>query len=482
MNTTVIRSLASVALLLLAVQFHAGASDHFAKGDALQPFLDNRFASANAGMVIGLVDERGSRIYSAGKLDNGTDARVDGDTVFEIGSVTKVFTSLLALDMARRGEVSLDDPVAKHLPPPARVPVYEGKEITLRHLAAQESGLPWHPDTIEKILDWGSGKPNLKEFKAACDAYTAEDLFAFLARHELTEAPGTRFQYSNVGMSLLGHAMALRAGGSYESLLVERIARPLRMESTGITVTPEMKPRLARGHWADGTPSENVRFQVTAPAGAMVSTANDLLKFLSANLGLTPTELAAPMREMQIVRHTGDAKFGKTATPWFDEGVYQPPGSELLAHGGGGVGYLAFVGFDKQKRRGVVVLTNQMAMSPYGVGWTILQGMPLSRENVAFYVREIVGIGMVLDEDKDTGLLRIRSVYPRSPAGQAGLTAGLLVHSINGASVEGKTIKECLAMMGGAEGTKVKFKISDAEKSEARTVELTREKFLTASG
>lgn len=471
-------------LLMLVATLPAVAQKDFTDADAhaVQVFLRKTFTNDNAGMVIGILDQHGSRVFSAGKLDNGTDQEVNGDTVFEIGSVTKVFTSLLALDMARRGEVKLDDPVVKFLPARVKVPAYEGKEITLRNLATQDSGLPWNPDNLDKILLRDPKKPSLKEFKEACDAYTAEDLYAFLARHKLTNAPGTRFQYSNVGMALLGHAMALRAGESYESLVVNRIARPLKMDSTRITLTPEQKARLARGHWADGKPSENVKFQVTASAGALLSTANDLLKFLSANLSLTRIELSPLMEEMQIIRHADAPKFGKTAMPWFDEGVYQPPGSELLGHGGGGFGYLAFIGFDKKQRRGVVVLSNQMAVNPSGVGWTILQGMPLSRENVTYFVREIVGIGMALDADRATGMVRITSVYPKSPAGQAGLSAGLLIWKINGVSVEGKSVQECLGMISGQAGTKVRFEIFNSERKETNTVELTRQRFVTSTG
>ncbi len=478
-----IRSLC-LTLLVLASPLSAMAQSRFsdAEVEAVQMFLRNTFTNGNAGMVIGILDARSNRIFSAGKLGNGTDREVNGDTIFEIGSVTKVFTSLLALDMGRRGEVKLDDSVAKYLPERVKVPAYEGKEITLRHLATQDSGLPWNPDDLDRILLRDPKKPSLKEFKEACDAYTEEDLYAFLARYKLTNAPGSKFQYSNVGMSLLGHAMALRTGESYESLVVKRIANPLKMDSTRITLTLEQTARLARGHWVDGTPSENVMFQVMASAGALLSTANDLLKFLSANLGLTRSELGPLMEEMQIIRHTGDARFGSTATPWLDEGLYQPPGSDLLGHGGGGFGYLAFIGFDKKKRRAVVVLSNQMAVNPSGVGWAILQGVQLSRENVTYFVREIVGIGMALDTDKATSMLRITSVYPKSPAGQFGLSAGLLIQKINGVSVEGKTIQECLGLMGGPVGTKVRFNILNVERKETNTVELTRQKFVTSTG
>ena len=78
-----------------------------------------------------------------------------------------------------------------------------------------------------------------------------------------------------------------------------------------------------------------------------------------------------------------------------------------------------------KKRRGVVVLTNQMKVIPYNIGWTLLQGMPLTRENITYGVREIVGLGIALDTDEKSGAVRISAVFPKSPAGEAGLAAGL---------------------------------------------------------
>ena len=472
------------AVLLLTASFPTAAQERFsdAEVNAVQTFLRTNLTTRNAGMVIGLLDHRGSRVLSAGKLDNGTDQEVNGDTVFEIGSVTKVFTALLALDMARRGEVKLYDPVSSYLPERVKVPSYDGKEITLRNLAAQDSGLPWNPDNLDRILNRDPKIPSLKAFKEASDAYTAEDLYRFLSGYRLMNAPGTRFEYSNVGMALLGHALELKAGTNYESLVLNRICRPLQMDSTRIRLTPELKARLARGHWADGQPSETLNSQVMASAGALLSTANDLLRFLAANLGFTRSELGPLMDEMLVVRHRGTPQFGNTAMPWLDEGMYQPPGSELLGHGGGGFGYLVFVGLDKTKRRAVVVLCNHMTVNPAGVGWTILQGMELSRENITWFVREIVGTGVALDTDPKSGLLQITTVYPKSPAGQAGLTAGLMIRKIDGVSVEGKSLQECLGLINGKAGTKVRFEVINPERKQTNTVELTRQKFVTSTG
>jgi CubicO group peptidase (beta-lactamase class C family) len=280
-------------------------------------------------------------------------------------------------------------------------------------------------------------------------------------------------------MALLGHALARKAGVDYESLVVERICRPLKMDNTLITLPPSLKARLAIGHLDDGAPSEHWRLQAMAPSGSLLSTAGDLLKFLAANLGFSQTPLTPLLEEMQVMRHTGTSILGNSAMPWVDERVYHPPGSELLGHAGGGYGTVAFVGFDKKKRRGVVVLTNQMKIHPNGIGWTILQGMPLKRDNAA--VREVVGIGVALDTDGKTGLPRITTVFPKSPAGQAGISAGLVIQKINGAPIAGKSLAECLEMMGGPIEAKVRLELLDPMRSEIKIVELARQKFLTVT-
>src|SRR5881392_55260 len=150
-------------------------------------------------MGIGLGDEHGSSVFSAGKLDNITDQEVNGDTVFEIGSITKTFTTLLLQDMVERGEMKLDDAVTKYLPPSVKVPAHEGKPITLLNLAAQDSGLPFNADGL-------SGKDWLERY----NAFTVQKMYLFLSGYTLTTEPGAKFQYSNLGISLLGQAIVLK--------------------------------------------------------------------------------------------------------------------------------------------------------------------------------------------------------------------------------------------------------------------------------
>ncbi len=460
-----------MAAFLAAAPLSTTAQDVFTNDAAIKTFLRDNFEGRNCGMVIGLLNEHGGRIFSAGRPDNGTGQEVNGDTVFEIGSITKTFTDLLLLDMVERGEMKLEDPVAKYLPKSVTPPVHGGKAITLLNLAAQDSGLPFNAANFSSA--------NLAK---AYDAYTAAEMYDFLSGFRLPADPGTKFQYSNLGMSLLGNVLELKAGTNFESLVASRICHPLRMDSTGIILTPELNARAARGHDENGRQVPNYHLQVMEPAGALRSTANDLLKYLSANLGLTPTVLTPLMEKMQVIRHRDSpAPWGNTAMPWMDEGVYNPPGTELLGHAGGTFGSRAFIGFDKTKRRGVVVLKNELGgIRPGEVGWRILQNALLAGLDVSNLsaIHEYVGIGAALGLEKQTGRLQITKVLPNTPAAKAGLAAGAIVTRINDTPTAGKSAEFCSGLIRGPAGTKVRLELVIAGGGQTNIIELTRERFL----
>jgi D-alanyl-D-alanine-carboxypeptidase/D-alanyl-D-alanine-endopeptidase len=199
--------------------------------------VDERCLSV--GMVVGLTEANRHRIVAHGCRDRSGAGPVNEKTLFEIGSITKLFTALLLSDMANRGEVSMDEPVAELLPRGTRVPFRDSKAITLRDLASHYSGLP-------RVATNGD-RPDRPGGPYA--AYSAERLYQFLAGHELTRTPGDSFEYSNVGVGLLGHALVLRAGASgYESLIRARILDPLRMDDTVIAIPSRLAGNVASGH------------------------------------------------------------------------------------------------------------------------------------------------------------------------------------------------------------------------------------------
>jgi serine-type D-Ala-D-Ala carboxypeptidase/endopeptidase len=294
------------------------------------------------GMVVGVIEPQGRRIVAHGSSDQHDPRPLNGDTVFEIGSVTKVFTALLLADMIRRGEVALDDPVARYLPAEVKVPTRAGRPITLQDLASHTSGLPRLPDNFQP-----------KDPANPYADYSVEQLYHFISNHQLTRDIGATFEYSNLGAGLLGHALARRAAMDYETLMRSRVLAPLGMSSTAIALSPELKSRLTAGHDAQLRSVPNWDLPTLAGAGALRSTVNDLLAFL-ATLGQAESPLASAMNATLTVRRPAAAG-SDIALGWM---VMTRGDDELIWHGGGTGGYRSFVGYLRKARVGVVVLSN----------------------------------------------------------------------------------------------------------------------------
>jgi D-alanyl-D-alanine-carboxypeptidase/D-alanyl-D-alanine-endopeptidase len=338
-----------------------------ADSSEIRSILENRvdLGKKAVGIVVGTIDEKGRAVTGYGKLAKHRDEKPDGDTVFEIGSITKVFTSLLLADMVERGEVKLDDPVSKFLPPTVTVPSRNGRQITLLDLSMQISGLPRLPDNM-KPADLANPYAD----------YDAPKLYDFLSRYKLQRDIGEKYEYSNLAVGLLGHALALKAGMSYEQLVRRRILEPLGMTSSSVTLSESQKARLAIGHDEGLSPVKNWDLDALAGAGALRSTANDMLKFIAANLELTDTPLKAAMRRMRTVhRETGTPDL-EIAMAWH---VFHKFGTDIFWHNGGTAGYRSFAGFVPAKKTGVVVLCNTSFDSD-DLGFHILESQyPLAK-------------------------------------------------------------------------------------------------------
>jgi CubicO group peptidase (beta-lactamase class C family) len=301
-------------------------------------------AGEGVGLVVGMLEGGQTRIVSYGKSGAPADRPLDGATVFEIGSITKVFTCTLLADMVRRGEVRLDQPVADLLPKSVRVPSRGDTLITLVDLATQRSGLPRQPTNFDPA---DPANPYAD--------YTVTRLYDFLSHYTMTRAPGATYEYSNVGMGLLGHALALRAGKPFEAILTERVLKPLGMNDTRIALTGDMRSRFAAGHDPSGAVVPNWDLPVLAGAGALRSTANDMLRFLAANLDSNATAISADLRETHRPRHDAGSPNMRIALAWH---LLRASDAEIVWHNGGTGGYRSIIGFDPARRIGVVVLSN----------------------------------------------------------------------------------------------------------------------------
>jgi len=296
------------------------------------------------GMVVGIIDPNGRRVIAHGKLATGDSGNIDGDTIFEIGSISKVFTSLLLADMVHREEVAVDHAAGRYLPERVRMPERNGKAITLLDLSTHSSGLPRVP-----------GNLNPKDPTNPYAHYTADDLYQFLCGYTLPRDPGSEVEYSNLGAGLLGHILAHRAGTDYETLVRVRITEPLGMPDTGVILSSSMKQRMATGHNAMLTPVATWDFPTLAGAGALRSSANDMLTFLEAFLGYRESPLAPAMKTMLEIRRP----VGKTG---FEIGLGWNILGGIAWHDGGTGGFRSFIGHDPRARVGVVALSNAFTL------------------------------------------------------------------------------------------------------------------------
>ncbi|HVY69630.1 MAG TPA: serine hydrolase [Verrucomicrobiae bacterium] len=329
----------SAALLAAAVNLARATMPYDAEIEAaLRECVDNRRLAP--GIAVAVVEPEGTRIFTRGKARAGG-PDVDGATVFEIGSITKVFTSLLLQEAVDRGVMKLDDPVAKYLPASVKVPSRNGREITLVDLVTHTSGLPRLPGNL-KPADPANPYAD----------YTVEQLYKFLSGYSLTRDIGAEYEYSNLGMGLLGHALALQAGTTYEQLVLQKICQPLKMSETSITLSPELRARFATPHNKSGVPVKAWDFRTLEGCGALHSTVTDLAKFLGAQMGVPNTPLLGAMR--------------RSHTPLVSAGGPQMVGlawhidtrTNLTWHNGGTYGFHSYIGFNSPQTRGVVVLAN----------------------------------------------------------------------------------------------------------------------------
>jgi CubicO group peptidase (beta-lactamase class C family) len=296
------------------------------------------------------VDPNGTRVFSFGNISTAHNIPVNQNTFFNIGSITKTFTTLLLADMVKQGLVNLNDPIEKCLPAYVKAPQFNGHKITLEDLATHFSGLPEWPSNVWLNNNVGVFNPN----------YNATLLYQALSDFKLTRAPGSQFQYSSFGIGLLGQLLSLKAGISYQQLVKDRILDVLGMNDTKIALSQnEINNRFPVGHMSGKEITTPTIPTVLADAGAFHSTASDMLKYVSANLGLIHTKLDDAIQLQHLIRHSS----GVIANPMnYSEyeglawRVLTNFGTEAITHTGAINGWNANVAFIPAKQMGVVAL------------------------------------------------------------------------------------------------------------------------------
>ncbi|MBI4488309.1 MAG: serine hydrolase [Deltaproteobacteria bacterium] len=425
-----------------------------ARIDALaQPLIDN---GKIVGLAIGVIRGDETYVLGYGEVAEGSHEKPTGDTIFEIGSISKVFTGLLLADMVEHGLVRLDQSVQSLLPSTVIVPKKGDRSITLLDLVTHTSGLPRVPD---------NHKPKNRANPYA--DYTFEQLYEFLSQYSLTREPGAKYEYSNLGMGLLGHALALRAGMNYEELLKRRICEPLGLKETTITLTEEQQKRFAQGYNANGKPTPHWDNPTLAGAGGLRSSVNDLLRFLRKNIDPSGVPLERALRASHVPR------FDRPNTPSLAMGwQFSYIGSGYaLGHNGSTGGFRSFTVFDTKLKMGVVVLANKADTDTDRLAW---QAMGLLSPPVA-------GIAATMGmEGQDAVYPTILKITPGGPAAKTGISVGdrlIGIEDEEGKFVDfkGKSQREVVVLIRGPAGSTLRLVVEPKGTDERKVYELIRE-------
>ncbi len=299
-------------------------------------------AGKNSGLGIAVVMRNPQTGELEGTLLNyGTTAKdngqgVNSDTVYEIGSITKLFTGILLAQAVEAGKVQLDDPIQNYLPEDIHAPTYKNKPIRLEDLATHRSGLP--RDTAAESLP---------------------QLYSWLDTYKLRRRPGSQYVYSNAGYALLGDILARLSETDYATLEYGSISLPLGLKDTRETLTDEQTGRLAQGYTSSGSPAGYFPYSgAMSGAGYLRSTLNDLTRFLIANMDPNSTTLAEPIALAQMVQAEGSDATTGIGLGWE---IDRPGNSdERLSKGGETGGFTSYISFLRDGSSGFVLLANGM--------------------------------------------------------------------------------------------------------------------------
>ncbi|WP_236076093.1 serine hydrolase domain-containing protein [Streptomyces coffeae] len=304
--------------------------------------LDQALASGAPGAVCGVIQDGQTYVAGAGRLraTRGRAEVPDGSTVFQLGSIGKTLTATALARAVHAGSTHLDAPLTL----PARFPVPRkgGRRITLADLATHSSGLPALPPNLFTGAD-----PN-----DPYAHYTLDDLAEGLAKTELVTVPGKTYRYSNLGFGLLGQALAF---DGVDAMLRRRVTDPLRLRDTRTTLTADMAARKAVGH-LEGKPVPDWHDRVLSGAGtSMYSTADDMLRYLAAQLRPERSPFRAAIELTQRPRFTADDRL-RLGLGWHLSPL--PNGRTMTWHNGGTGGFSSCAAFSRDSGTAVVMMVN----------------------------------------------------------------------------------------------------------------------------
>ena len=324
--------------------------------DAVTSRLSDLLPNDEAGVAVGLLEGDNETVTFVGN------PAFDEETLFEFGSITKVFTAVVLAQLVQEGVVQLDESINPYLP--AEVQDSKWETVTFEGLATHSAGLPRLPPDMNRVY-------LLRNHENPYATYDEAKLYNAATEVELE--PVSEFnEYSNFGFGLLGTLLAEVTGTPYAELVETQVLTPLEMNSA--TVTGWSSEDRATPLTADGSEASAWDFDALAGAGAVRGSLEDAMKFLEASMTACAEETPLAKANCQAQQPTDvkAAEFAFQGLGWFRS---QSPAGDILWHSGGTGGFSSFLGFNVEKGVGVVLLANVAETDMWMIGLEFLAGL-----------------------------------------------------------------------------------------------------------
>ena len=349
----------------------------------IEEIIKNHITSGkSSGISAGLINENGIQTFNYGEIKKESDIEPTPDTVFEIGSMTKTFTALLAVQLQQEGILSLDEHITEFLPE-LKNSMFDKNNVTLYHLLTHTSGISEFslPVFISQMFSiMFTGKSHIVEYE-----YDAEKFLNYISTLKLKNSPSSTWMYSNLGFGLAGKILERVTGKSYGTLVKNHICDVLDMKNTGINVSESSKNRLATGYSFKNKPSDYWNVPAIEAAASLRSTTSDMLKFLKASLGLSKTKLSPVFeycqntkvnskipQSMKFFTRSVGISLSSFCLGWF---VFPQGNVNVLGHDGGTQGFSSFMCMNLQNQSATVILTNRAMKPVHKLGLSLITEM-----------------------------------------------------------------------------------------------------------
>ena len=307
----------------------------------------NKFISEGKsyGIVVGVFKNGKSMIKGYGTTVKGSDLLPDSNSIFELASTSKLFTTATLQLLIDNGELRIDDKIQTLLADKVQLPA-SAQNTTLQHLATHLSGFPSLPTSfLAKMTDSTNPYKDL----------VTTDIYDYLKTCEGKQPEGT-FEYSNFGMGLLGHLLELKTGNKYEEMVKQHLLAPLEMKNTFVTIDSNNKPQIVQGYDENGNIAPVWTDPVLTGAGSFLSNGADMIKFIKANLSEGSSNISKSLLKTHEKQLDGETGLGWILPTGIDKFVGN---KEQVWHNGMAGGYSSFIAIDKTNNYGVIILSNK---------------------------------------------------------------------------------------------------------------------------